>query len=150
MALFGNKRRGTDDSLPKSDRGLGHFDDYAFDLRPRNKNTTMVLAGSDPYQDELRAIVEALASDDADGARVETAISARTVEQERTDEPIVVRLFTGRRVSGPVGTVPRGLESAVDETLRRLDDTVGKARIPVRIIRKSGMYRVELLMGAVR
>ena len=66
------------------------------------------------------------------------------------DAPIVVRLFTGRRVSGPVGSVPRGLESVVDDTLRRLDDTLGKARIPARIVRKGGGYRVELLMGAVR
>jgi hypothetical protein len=53
-------------------------------------------------------------------------------------------------VSGPVGTVPRGLESVVDDTLRRLDDTIGKARIPARIVKKGGSYRVELLMGAVR
>jgi hypothetical protein len=150
MGIFGKKRRGTDTSFPKSDRGLGHFDDYAFDLRPRNKGITMVLAGSDPHQDELRTIAESLAAEESGEAKVETAISPRTLEQERTDEPIVVRLFTGRRVSGPVGTVPRGLESVVDETLRRLDDSVGKARIPVRIIHKSGTYRVELLMGAVR
>ncbi len=144
MAIFGIKRRGTDDSLPKSDRGFGSFDDYTFGLAARNKGTTMVLAGSDPHQDELRTIAE------SGEEKIETAISARTIEQERTDAPIEVRLFTGRRVSGPVGTVPRGLESVVDETLRRLDDAVGKARIPVRIIHKSGRYRVELLMGAVR
>jgi len=150
MGIFGNKRRGTDASLPKSDRGMGHFDDYGFDLRARNKNITIVLAGSDPYQDELRAIAESAASADSGDGKMETAISPRSIEQERTDEAIVVRLFTGRRVSGPVGSVPRGLESVVDETLRRLDDTVGKARIPVRIVRKSGVYRVELLIGAVR
>lgn len=144
MGIFGNKRRGTDTSLPKSDRGLGHLDDYSFGLAARNKRITMVLAGSDPHQAELRALAE------SGEEPIETAISARTIEQERTDAPIEVRLFTGRRVSGPVGTVPRGLESVVDETLRRLDDTVGKARIPVRIIHSSGVYRVELLMGAVR
>jgi hypothetical protein len=66
------------------------------------------------------------------------------------DAAIVVRLFTGRRVSGPVGMVPRGLESVVDENLRRLDDALGIARIPVAIVRKRGRLRVQLLMGAVR
>lgn len=143
MGIFSSKRGG-DGSLPKSDRGKGEFDDYTFGLAAKNKNVTMVLANSDPFQDELRAVVEA-----GDG-QMETAISPRSIEQERIDAPIEVRLFTGRRVSGPVGTVPRGLESVIDETLRRLDDTVGKARIPVRITQKSGKYRVELLMGAVR
>jgi hypothetical protein len=143
VGIFSSKR-GSDESLPKSDRGRGDFNDYTFGLAARNKNITMVLANSDPFQDELRAVVEAGES------QMETAISARSIEQERIDAPIEVRLFTGRRVSGPVGSVPRGLESIVDETLRRLDDTVGKARIPVRITQKSGKYRVELLMGSVR
>ena len=142
MALF-SSRRGSDESLPRADRGAGNFNDYDYGLRPRNKRVTIVLADSDPCQDELRAVVEA-------GGDVETAISPRTQEQERIDAVIVVRLFTGRRVSGPVGSVPRGLESVVDETLRRLDDTVGKARIPARIVQKGGRYRVELRMGAVR
>ena len=144
MGIFGTNRRGTDSSLPKSDRGIGNFDDYDFALAAKNKNVTMVLAGSDPYQDEIRSVSESEAD------RIETAISPRSIEQERTDEPIVVRLFTGRRVSGPVGSIPRGLESVVDETLRRLEDTTGKSRIPVRILHKRGVYRVELLMGAVR
>ncbi len=143
MALFGGRRRGTDESLPRNDRGMGSFDDYDYNLRARNKRTTITLADSDPYQDELRAVLES-------GDEVETAISPRSQEQERVDAVIVVRLFTGRRVSGPVGSVPRGLESAVDETLRRLDDTAGKSRIPARITHKGGVYRVELLMGAVR
>lgn len=142
--MFGSNRRGTDASLPKSDRGMGHFNDYSFGLVARNRSITIVLAGSDPYQEELRAIVE------SGDLEIFTAITPRTIDQERTDEPVVVRLFTGRRVSGPVGSVPRGLESVVDETLRRLDDTVGKARIPVRVLHKRGVYRVELLMGAVR
>lgn len=142
MAMFGAKR-GTDESLPRTDRGAGSLNDYDYGLRARNKRVTIVLADSDPCQDELRAVVDA-------GGEVETAISPRTQEQERVDAAIVVRLFTGRRVSGPVGSVPRGLESVVDETLRRLDDTVGKARIPARIVTKGGALRVELLMGSVR
>jgi len=144
MGLFGSTS-GTDESLPRADRGAGSLNDYDYGLRARNRRVTIVLADSDPCQDELQAVVDAGGTAD-----LETAISPRTQEQERVDAPIVVRLFTGRRVSGPVGSVPRGLESVVDETLRRLDDTVGKARIPARIVRKGRSYRVELLMGAVR
>lgn len=143
MALFGGSRRGTDESLPRNDRGAGSFNDYNYGLRARNKRVTILLADSDPHQDELREVVEA-------GGEVETAISPRSQDEERVDAVIVVRLFTGRRVSGPVGSVPRGLEPVVDETLRRLDDAHGRARIPVRIVQKGGSYRVELLMGAVR
>jgi hypothetical protein len=142
MALF--PKRGTDTSLPKGDRGSGSFDDYAYDLIPRNKKITMVLAASDPCQDELRTIVE------AGDTGAETAISPRTIEQERVDAPIEVRLFTRRRVSGVVGSVPRGLESVIDETLRRLDDKGEKPRIPARVVQKRGAYRVELLMGRLR
>lgn len=139
MALF--RRRGTDETLPKEDRGFGSFDQYRYDLRPRNRRVTIVLANSDPYQDELRTIVE------AGDAQAETAISPRTVQQEGVDAPIEVRLFTGRRVSGVVGSIPRGLESIVDETLRRLDDKGEKPRIPARVVELKGRYRVELLIG---
>lgn len=139
MALF--RRRGTDTSLPKTDRGFGSLDDYRYDLRPRNKRVVIVLAGSDPHQDELREIAASGSTD------AETAISPRTVQQEGQDAPIEVRLFTGRRVSKVVGSVPRGLETVVDEALRRLDDKGEKARIPARIVEKNGVYRVELLMG---
>ena len=133
-----------DDAFPRDDRGVGRFNDFSYGLVARNKRVTIVLAGSDPCQDELRLIAE------SGELRPETAISPRTTEQEGRDERIVVRLFTGRRVSGPVGTVPRGLESVIDENLRRLDDSNGKARIPARIYRKNGKLRVELLMGEVR
>ena len=132
-----------EDELPRSDRGAGKLNDYDYGLKARNKRVTIMLAGSDPFQDELRAVLDS-------GDEVETAMSARSQEAERVDAPIVVRLFTGRRVSGPVGSVPRGLESVVDETLRRLDDSYGKARIPARVVRKGGKLRVELLLGAVR
>lgn len=141
MGLF--RRRGVDTSLPREDRGFGSFDDYVYNLSPRNKRVTIVLANSDPYQEELRELAEA-------GGEFETAISARTVQAEGQDASIEVRLFTGRRVSGPVGMVPRGLESVVDETLRRLDDKGLKARIPVRIDKKREGYRVVLLMGALK
>ena len=81
---------------------------------------------------------------------LETAISRRSMQQDAQDAPIEVRLFTGSRVSGPVGWVPRGLESIVDEALSRLDINGRKQRIPVEIVRKGGLYRVELLMGQTR
>ena len=142
MALF--QKNGSDESLPRGDRGKGSFDDYVYDLRPKNSRVTMTLADSDPRQDELRTIVESGES------TAETAISPRSIEQERVDAPIEVRLFTGRRVSGVVGQVPRGLESVIDETLRRLDDAGEKARIPAKIVGSPGAYRVKLLMGNVR
>ncbi|MBN9140160.1 MAG: hypothetical protein J0H23_04970 [Micrococcales bacterium] len=142
MGLF--RRRGVDTSLPREDRGFGSFDDYVYNLTPRNKRVTIVLANSDPYQEELRSLVE------SGDSSFETAISPRTVQAEGQDAPIEVRLFTGRRVSGPVGMVPRGLESVVDENLRRLDDKGVKARIPVRIDQKREGYRVVLLMGALK
>jgi hypothetical protein len=142
MGLF--PQRGTDPQLPKSDRGSGSFDDYGYDLTPRNRRVTITLAGSDPHQAELRTIAE------SGDLEAETAVSPRSIEQERVDAPIEVRLFTGRRVSGVVGSIPRGLESVIDETLRRLDDRGEKARIPARIVSKRGVYRVELLMGRLK
>ncbi len=142
MGLF--RRRGVDTSLPRDDRGFGSFDDYVYNLAPRNKRVTIVLAGSDPHQDELRELAESGATE------FETAISPRSMQAEGQDAPIEVRLFTGRRVSGVVGSVPRGLESVVDENLRRLDDKGLKVRIPVRLDSKGGRYRVVLLMGALK
>lgn len=137
---------GFDPELPlaRGDRGAGSLDDYQYGLLARNRRIRMTLAGSDACQDELVAVLEQGADE------ILTAISPRTQAQEKVDAPIVVRLFTGRRVSGPVGMVPRGLESVVDENLRRLDDAFGSPRIPVEIIRKRGRLRVQLLMGAVR
>ncbi len=126
------------------DRGNGSFNDYGYDLVAKNKRITIVLAGSSAYQDELAAVLES-----GDSA-IETAMPARTIEQERVDAEIEVRLFSGRRVSGVVGVVPRGLESVVDENVRRLDGRGDKPRIPVRITGKPGSYRVELQMGAIR
>lgn len=142
MGLF--SKRGTDDGLPKGDRGAGSFDDYSYGLVAKNKRITITLAASDPYQSELRAILE------SGDSEVETAMSPRTIEQERVDAGMPVRLFTGRRVSGVVGSIPRGLESVIDETLRRLGDTGESARIPARIVGKPEALRVQLLMGKVR
>lgn len=133
-----------DRPLDRGDRGQGGLNDYQYGLLARNHRIRMTLAGSDACQDELAAVLEQGADE------ILTAVSPRTREQEKVDAPIVVRLFTGRRVSGPVGMVPRGLESVIDENLRRLDDAFGSPRIPVEIVRKRGRLRVQLLMGAVR
>ncbi len=60
-----------------------------------------------------------------------------------------VRFFTGRRMSGIVGYVPRGLEPAVIEALTRIEGRSDN-RIPASIIKKGGKLRVVLLMGATR
>jgi hypothetical protein len=143
MAVF--PKRGIDTSLPKNDRGFASFDDYDFRLVPRNARITVTLADSDPHQDELKAIVQNGEHEDA-----QTAISPRSMADERIDAPIPVRLFLGRRVSGIVGMVPRGFESLIDENIRRVEDRSGKARIPVRIEHKRGVYRVVLEVGKTR
>jgi len=143
MALF--PKRGVDTSLPKSDRGFASFDDFDYRLRPKNGRVTMTLAGSDAHQDELKAIVHNGENEDA-----ETAVSPRSMADERIDAPIPVRLFLGRRVSGVVGSIPRGFESLIDENIRMIEDRGSKPRIPVRIEHKKGAYRVVLLLGKTR
>lgn len=144
MALF-RKSGPVDESLPKDDRGSGSFDDYVGVLMPKNKNVTMRLANSNPRQDELAA----LAAEDPEV--LTTATPARSMENERVDAPIEVRLFSGRRVSGVVGTVPRGLESIYDEAVRRLDGRGAKPRIPVAVVQtKRHGYRLDLLIGQTK
>lgn len=121
-----------------SDSGSGKLADYKYDLRPANKRVTMTLADSDPYQEELASLV--------DEEELLTFINARTVEEERVDAPMPVRFFTGRRMSGIVGFVPRGLEPAVIEALTRLEGRSNN-RIPATIIKKGGRFRVVLQMG---
>ena len=136
------RRRGGDPEFPKGDQGRGSLDDYKFDLLPANKNVTLRLAGSDPHQDLLRDLAEA--------AAIETAIARRTDEEERTDAPIVVRLFAEGRIVGPVGRVPRGLEGAVYEAISRLDSAGKKPRIPVEVGKTRQGWRVDLQMGDTR
>ena len=121
-----------------SDSGSGKLADYKYDLRPANKRVTMTLADSDPYQDELAALLNE--------ESLLTFINSRTVEDERVDAPMPVRFFTGRKMSGIVGFVPRGLESAVTEALTRLEGRSNN-RIPASIVKKGGKYRVVLHMG---
>ncbi|HWR85037.1 MAG TPA: hypothetical protein VN200_03475 [Rhodoglobus sp.] len=125
----------------RNDQGKGSFNQYRGVLVPANGRVRIRLAGSNPHQ----ALLAELSGQDA-----ETAISRRSQQLEAVDAPIEVRLFVGARVVGPVGWVPWGLESVVDEALGRLDTLGRKTRIPVEIIRKGGLYRVELLMGRTR
>ena len=132
------------ETLDRNDLGKGSMSDYRGVLVPANGRVTIRLAGSNRYQAELAGIL-------ALGAEgLETATTRRTLDQERVDAPIEVRLFTGTRVSGPVGWVPRGLESVIDETLARLDVRGKKQRIPVAVVKKGGKYRVDLLVGLTR
>jgi len=130
--------------LDRNDRGKGGFNQYRYALRPNSTRVTMRLAGSNPYQAELEEILAGGSSS------LETAMSRRTQQEDSVDAPIAVRLFTGSRVSPIVGWIPRGLESIVDETLSRLDLAGRKQRIPVAIVRKGGLLRVELLIGQTR
>jgi len=131
-------------SHDRNDLGKGKLSDYRGVLVPANKRVRVRLAGSNPFQDELKAIVESGASP------LETATGKRTQQQEGQDAEIEVRLFTGARVSGVVGWVPRGLESVYDEALSRLDIAGRKLRIPVEVVRMGGLYRVELLIGETK
>ena len=124
-----------------SDSGSGKLGDYKYNLVPANRRVTIRLADSDPYQEELGSL---------DGEEnLVTFIAARTIEEERTDAPMPVRFFTGRRMTGIVGLVPRGLEPAVIEALARIEDRSNN-RIPATIIKKGGKLRVVLQMGDTR
>ena len=124
-----------------SDSGSGKLGDYKYNLVPANRRVTIRLADSDPYQEELASL--------SGEENLVTFIPARTIEEERTDAPMPVRFFTGRRMSGIVGYVPRGLEPAVIEALARIEGRSNN-RIPAVIIKKGGQLRVVLQMGDTR
>ena len=137
-------RAPVDRSLPSDDRGSGSFDDYRYNLLPNKTRTTLRLANSAPYQSELQRII------DSGESELETAISRRSAEEERTDAPMDIRLFSGSRVTGIVGRIPRGLESVIDEALSRLDGAGKKARIPASVQKTRSGWRVDLLIGRTR
>ena len=137
-------RAPADPSLPRDDRGSGSFDDYKYNLLPNSARTTLRLANSARCQDELQRII-----DNGEG-ELETAVLRRSPEEERTDAPMDIRLFSGSRVTGVIGTIPRGLEPVVDEALSRLDGAGRKARIPVSVQKTRSGWRVDLLIGQTR
>jgi hypothetical protein len=124
-----------------SDSGSGKLGEYDYNLVPRKKKAIVMLAGSDPFQQELADLLP----EDS----LQTFIASRTIEEERTDAPMPVRFFTGRRMSGIVGYVPAGLEPVVTQALTRLEERTNN-RIPAQIIRKGGKLRVVLLTGLTR
>ena len=126
------------------DDGRGRLEDYDYNLRPKNKDVTIRLSGSDPHQDELQRTL------DADPDEIWAMISRRGVEEERTDAPMPVRLFASGRVSGIVGIVPRGLEAPVDDALVRLADSGKPPRIPSTVVATKGGLRLDLLLGRTR
>ena len=136
-----------DGELPENDRGAAKFDDYDYDLVPRKRDVTMRLAASDPHQ-ELLSTLWSEVGDDLDS--LVTATPARTLDLERVDSPIEVRLFSGRSVTGAVGRVPRGFEGVYDEAVRRLDGRGDKPRIPVGLVRTKAGFRVNVLIGMTR
>lgn len=144
MALFRKKPEYGDLSLPKDDRGTDSLDGYDYDLLPKKRDLTLRLADATPHQDEIAA----LAGEDPE--LLTTATPARTIEQEGVDAPIEVRVFAGRRVSGVVGVVPRGLEGVYDEAIRRLDGRGDKPRLPVKVTETKKGWRVDLVIGASR
>ncbi|MCU1425986.1 MAG: hypothetical protein JWM51_2277 [Microbacteriaceae bacterium] len=129
---------------PKGDAGAGSFDDYAFDLIPKNKQVVVVLAGSEPFRDEI-ARVESAGSEE-----LQVFIAKRTVEEERTDAAMPVRFFIDSRMTGIVGFVPRGLEPVMLVALGRLEPAGRPSRIPAEIRRTKTGLRVALLMGKTR
>jgi len=144
MALFRKNPEYGDPALPKDDRGTGSLDGYDYNLAPRKHDHTMRLADATPHQDEIAALAE------EHPELLTTATPARSLDQERVDAPIEVRLFAGRRVSGVIGVVPRGLEGVYDEAVRRLDGRGDKPRIPVSLVQTRKGWRVDLVIGASR
>jgi hypothetical protein len=124
-----------------NDDGKGKLGQYRYDLIPANARVTMTLAGSNPFQDELAKF--------ATSGELQAFVATRTVEEERTDAPVAVRVFADSRMSGIVGYVPRGLEAVVFEALARLEK-IGKNRIPGTVERTRAGLRFVLLMGKTR
>ncbi|NQX15800.1 hypothetical protein [Rathayibacter sp. VKM Ac-2857] len=145
MKLF-SFGRSDSDPLPAGDRGSGKLDDYDYELRPKSKrgDTLLGVADSLPHQDEL-ARVHALGEEE-----ITAVIPRRTIEEERTDAPMPVRLFANHRPSDLVGYVPRGLENVVEAALARLTEAGKQPRIPARIVKSKGGLRVQLLMHETR
>lgn len=145
MKLFSRGEAAASD-LPKNDRGTGSLDDYTYDLDPKKKrgNTILGVADSTPHQDELQRVLD-LGVDE-----VSAIIPRRTLEDERTDAPMEVRLFANQRPSGLVGMIPRGLENVVDAALVRLSSAGKQPRIPAVVKRTKHGIRVELLMHETR
>lgn len=145
MKLF-SFRRDDANPLPANDRGSGKLEDYDYELLPKSRrgDTLLGIADSLPHQEELARVL-ALGEEE-----ITAVIPRRTLEEERTDAPMPVRLFANHRPSDLVGHVPRGLENVVDAALSRLTEAGKQPRIPARIVTAKGGLRVQLLMHETR
>jgi hypothetical protein len=126
---------------PKNDAGSGDLKDYKYDFIPNSARVVIQLAESDPHQDLLAQLGE---------GEVQVFVGRRTIEEERTDAPIAVRLFVDSRMTGVVGMVPRGLEPAVIEAVNRLESAGKSTRLPGVIVSTRNGLRVTILMGTLR
>lgn len=142
MNLFRNTPRSSE--YPKTDAGTGSFDQYSYNLVPKNKRVTMQLAGSNQYQEEIVRVRGQGATE------FEAFFAKRTAEEERADAPLAARFFASSRMSGAVGFVPRGLEPLVFETLSRLERAGRSTNIPAQIVDTRNGLRVVLLIGRTR
>jgi hypothetical protein len=130
--------------LAKTDQGSGSLDDYLYDLVPRNKRVSILLADSDPYQDTLRTVLQQGVTEP------EAFIARRSIADERTDAPTPVRLFVNQRPTPVVGFVPRGLEAPVEAALARLAESGKSSRMQASIRETKNGVRVELAIGLTR
>jgi hypothetical protein len=138
---FPFQRSADPDAPPKDDAGSGKLSDYDYNLQPRNARVTIRLAKSAGAQDLLAQAV---------GSSPEAFIARQTLEDERVDAPMPVRLFADGRPTGVVGEVPRGLESAVEAALVRWQERENKTRLPAAVVKTKAGYRVDLLIGETR
>jgi len=125
-----------------TDSGKGDLKDYGYDFVPRNRNVIIQLAGSDARQGILAPL--------PNNSEVQAFVARRTVEEERTDAPLPVRLFLDSRVTDIVGMVPRGLEPVVFEAMSRLEESGKPTRIPALVVHTRHGVRLNLLMGSLR
>ncbi|MEA9984075.1 MULTISPECIES: hypothetical protein [Subtercola] len=131
-------------SYSKKDSGTGKLTDYRYDMLPKNAKVTLQLAASDPCQQTIAEVQAKNVSD------LQAFVARRTLDEERTDAPVAVRLFVDSRMTGLVGYVPRGLEAPVLDTLTRLENAGRTARIPAEIVKTRNGLRINLLLGQTR
>ncbi|WP_374945440.1 hypothetical protein [Agreia sp.] len=125
----------------RHDVGAGSLADYTYSLFPRFTSVILRVAGSMPFQTELKQLRE------SHPPPREAFIERRRPAEDRIDAPMPVRLWSGSELSDVVGFVPRGLEAPVDACLGRLSDRGKGPRIPCSIVSTRHGLRVDLGMG---
>ncbi|KQP55663.1 hypothetical protein [Agreia sp. Leaf283] len=138
MVIGDPRRSGVPD---RHDAGTGSLADYTYNLFPRFTSVVLRVAGSTPFQSELRELLE------SPSPPHDAFVERRPPAEDRVDAPMPVRLWIGSELSGMVGYVPRGLEAPVDACLGRLSDRGKGPRIPCTIVSTRHGLRVDLGMG---